>query len=104
MARNFRSFRFEGERHRLSEEEEVRLQDIQNGTVTLNRESDGSERVIRAADLNVPMPGVAEIPGPDRLYDLRILVEETLALDFNDEEIVEMLEIARRHLLLRVPR
>lgn len=100
MARKFRSFHFDGAAHHLQEEEAVRPRDLQTGTVTLVREADGAPRVIRAADLNVAAPGpVAE----DRLYDLRAMLEETLALGFTDEEIIELLEIARRHQLLRVP-
>ncbi len=103
MARKIRSFHFDGEAHHLQEEEAVRVRDLQTGTVTLVREADGAPRVIRAADLNVAVPGR---PGPvteDRLYDLRAMLEETLALGFTDEEIIELLEIARRHQLLRIP-
>jgi len=103
MAREFRSFQFDGATHRLVEEPRVRESDVRSGRLTLLREPDGERRVIRAADINVPLPAAVPPIAPERRYDLRVLVEQALALGFTDAEIIEILEIARTHCLLRVP-
>jgi hypothetical protein len=103
MTREFRSFQFDGATHRLAEEPRVREGDLRDGALTLLREPDGERRVIRAADINVPLPAAVPPIAPERLYDLRVLVEQALALGFTDDEIIEILEIARTHCLLRVP-
>jgi len=101
MAREFRSFQFDGEAYHLAEEPRVRESDVRAGTLTLRRETDGERRVIRAADINVPLPAAVPPIAPERLVDLRVLVEQALALGFTDAEIIEILEIARTHCLLR---
>lgn len=101
--RRFRSFLFGGERYHLDEDPKVRQGDLCRGAVTLVRERDGRRRVIFARELNLPPPRAVPPPAPERQYDLRRLIEEALELDFTDGEIVEIVEIARRHGLLRTP-
>ena len=101
MTREFRAFEFDGTPHRLAAEPTVRAADIRDGALTLVRETDGERRIIRAADINVALPAAIAPPAPERQYDLRVLVESALELGFTDDEIIEILEIARRHRLLR---
>ncbi|MBN2491346.1 MAG: hypothetical protein JXQ29_10915 [Planctomycetes bacterium] len=103
MTREFRPFLFDAARHRLAADEATRAADIRDGTLTLVRQSDGARRVIRAADVNLPLPAAVPPPSADRQYDFRTLVERALELEFTDAEVIEIMEIARRHRLLREP-
>ena len=103
MTQPARTFWFESVPHRLDEDPAVRAADLRDGTLTIVGQDSGDRRVIRAADINVPLPAAVPPPEPERLYHLRELVERALALAFTDAEVIEILEIARTHCLLRGP-
>lgn len=103
MSEPARTFLFENLPHRLDPDPAVRAADLRDGILTIVAEETGDRRVIRAAAINVALPAAVPTPAPERRYHLRELVERALALGFSDAEVIEILEIARTHCLLRVP-
>ncbi len=104
MTRRYRSFEIQGVPHHLDEAPDVRARDLDRGEATVVREDTGETYALRAADLNIALPASVPPIEPERRVDLRCVMERGIELDYADIDIVELIEIARRHALLREAR
>ena len=78
------SFMFEGMRWRLCWRKDVPRSDVVNGCVTLTRESDDEEVVIRASDFVRPVDPRSRLPEHSKRVHFRDLIERMLELGFDD--------------------
>ena len=93
--RRYRAFDFEGRRLHIVEDPTFRARDLERNELTLHDESRGTTFSLKPHELEMPTLAGLAPSGP--LFELRPLLEEVLALGFDDTWVTEIVHCVRRH-------